>query len=103
MESYLLKETCVISKGQQQYLDVYIKNRLIEKIGSSLSIPRAKQIDCSGLFLLPNLIDDQVYFRKPRNEQKCDIGSENLVAVYDGVTPYLEKPNTNPLTDRNYK
>jgi dihydroorotase len=54
--------------------------------------------DCTGLHILPGVIDTQVHFREPGLEHKEDLASGSLSAVMGGVTAVFEMPNTNPLT-----
>ncbi|WP_199554567.1 dihydroorotase [Sandaracinobacteroides hominis] len=55
--------------------------------------------DCTGLTILPGLIDTQVHFREPGLEHKEDLESGSRAAVLGGVTALFEMPNTKPLTD----
>lgn len=56
-------------------------------------------IDCSGLDILPGVIDTQVHFREPGLEHKEDLESGSRAAVLGGVTAVFEMPNTRPNTD----
>lgn len=56
-------------------------------------------IDCTGLDILPGVIDSQVHFREPGLEHKEDLESGSRAAVLGGVTAVFEMPNTNPNTD----
>jgi dihydroorotase len=56
------------------------------------------EIDATGLYLFPGVIDDHVHFREPGMTYKADIGSESRAAAAGGVTSYMEMPNTNPPT-----
>lgn len=56
-------------------------------------------IDCTGLDILPGVIDSQVHFREPGLEHKEDLASGSLAAVLGGVTAVFEMPNTKPNTD----
>jgi dihydroorotase-like cyclic amidohydrolase len=55
-------------------------------------------IDCSGLHVLPGVIDSQVHFREPGLENKENLESGMLAAAAGGVTAVFEMPNTDPLT-----
>ena len=55
-------------------------------------------IDCTGLHILPGVIDTQVHFREPGLEHKEDLETGSLSAVMGGVTGVFEMPNTIPLT-----
>ncbi len=55
-------------------------------------------IDCTGLHILPGVIDSQVHLREPGAEHKEDLETGGRAAVMGGVTGVFEMPNTNPLT-----
>ncbi|MFQ3666955.1 MAG: dihydroorotase [Sphingomonadaceae bacterium] len=55
--------------------------------------------DCTGLVILPGVIDTQVHFREPGLEHKEDLESGSRAAVMGGVTALFEMPNTKPNTD----
>ncbi|WP_084582269.1 dihydroorotase [Sphingomonas azotifigens] len=59
----------------------------------------AETIDCTGLDVLPGVIDSQVHFREPGLEYKEDLESGSRSAVLGGVTAVFEMPNTKPNTD----
>lgn len=93
--SILLKNCQIINSSERQ--NVLISNGLIEKI--SLKVQDADQvIDCSGLILLPGVIDAHVHFRVPGAEYKEDFGTGSAAAAHAGVTTVIEMPNTNPAT-----
>ena len=56
-------------------------------------------IDCTGLDIMPGVIDSQVHFREPGLEHKEDLESGSRAAVLGGVTAVFEMPNTKPNTD----
>jgi len=76
--------------------DIAIAGGRILGIGS---YPGARQIDCTGLDILPGVIDSQVHFREPGLEHKEDLETGSRAAVLGGVTAVFEMPNTNPNTD----
>lgn len=97
METFVIKEVSVVNRGQVIEADVLVSGDRIERIGQGLSVAGAgEEIDGSGLFLLPGLIDDQVHFREPGMEYKATIYSESRAAVAGGVTSFMEMPNTKP-------
>src|SRR5690606_6668229 len=55
-------------------------------------------INCTGLHILPGVIDTHVHFREPGALQKEDLASGSLSAVMGGVTAFFEMPNTTPPT-----
>ena len=56
-------------------------------------------LDCTGLDILPGVIDTQVHFREPGLVHKEDLESGSRAAVLGGVTAVFEMPNTKPNTD----
>ena len=56
------------------------------------------QIDATGCWVLPGLIDAHVHFRTPGMEHKEDWGAGSRAAVAGGVTAVLDMPNTVPPT-----
>lgn len=78
--------------------DIGIIKGRIAAIGSLLSDTADNDVDCTGLTILPGVIDTQVHFREPGLDHKEDLQSGSLSAVMGGVTGVFEMPNTNPLT-----
>jgi dihydroorotase len=77
--------------------DVAVRDGRIVGIGSYPDA--ARRIDCSGLDVLPGVIDSQVHFREPGLEHKEDLETGSRAAVMGGVTAVFEMPNTSPNTD----
>jgi dihydroorotase len=97
MQSYLIKNTCIVNEGKRFYGDLLIKNGRIEKIAASINLPEnCIEIDGTNQFLIPGAIDDQVHFREPGLTHKANIYTEAKAAVAGGVTSFMEMPNTNP-------
>jgi dihydroorotase len=79
--------------------DIGVVDGRIVALGSSLPAAEAAEVvDCTGLHILPGVIDTQVHFREPGLTHKEDLESGSLAAVMGGVTGVFEMPNTNPLT-----
>ncbi|MBB4154899.1 dihydroorotase [Sphingomonas jinjuensis] len=77
--------------------DVGISGGRIVAIGDVGDAGRT--IDCTGLDVLPGVIDTQVHFREPGMVHKEDLESGSRAAVMGGVTAVFEMPNTKPNTD----
>lgn len=108
--NYIIKNATLINEGKITTQDVWIKNNRIEKIATQLdNKTNATEIDASGLYLIPGVIDDQVHFREPGLTHKANIQTESFAAVAGGVTSFMEMPNTNPpavsfdLLEEKYK
>lgn len=82
--------------------DVQISGSTIAQVAPSLpesAVGAAdKEIDATGLTLLPGVIDPQVHFREPGLEYKEDLFTASCACAKGGVTSFLEMPNTQPLT-----
>ncbi|KQS03547.1 dihydroorotase [Sphingomonas sp. Leaf357] len=76
---------------------VGIRGGKIAEIGASGDA--GETIDCTGLDILPGVIDTQVHFREPGLVHKEDLESGARAAVLGGVTAVFEMPNTKPNTD----
>lgn len=97
MEKYLIKNIAIVNEGATNVGDVLIANGRIEKLGGNIGLPMGvKEIDGTGLHLLPGIIDDQVHFREPGLTHKATINTEAKAAIAGGVTSFMEMPNTVP-------
>ena len=57
-----------------------------------------REIDATGLTLMPGVIDAHLHFRDPGFPHKEDLFTGPLAAVTGGVTSFFEMPNTAPST-----
>jgi dihydroorotase len=78
--------------------DIGIRDGRIAALGTNLRERGREVLDCTGLHILPGVIDTQVHFREPGLEHKEDLETGSRAAVLGGVTAVFEMPNTNPLT-----
>ncbi|MBA3829968.1 MAG: dihydroorotase [Taibaiella sp.] len=97
MSQILIRNASIVNEGRTTEGDVLIKNGRIERTGENITLPgNYREIDATGLHLLPGAIDDQVHFREPGFTNKATIATEARAAVAGGVTSFMEMPNTNP-------
>lgn len=95
--NYILKNGTLINRGERLSGDILVKKGRIERIDGVVQVKeRITEIDCSGKWILPGLIDDQVHFREPGLTHKATIATESRAAVAGGVTSFMEMPNTKP-------
>ncbi|MBS7544533.1 dihydroorotase [Ancylobacter oerskovii] len=94
----LLKGGTVVNQDGIATRDVGVTAGRIAGIGAFDAAQAGETIDCSGLHVLPGVIDTQVHFREPGMEHKEDLETGSRAAVMGGVTAVFEMPNTNPLT-----
>lgn len=59
----------------------------------------AREIDCSGKWIVPGLIDLHVHLREPGHEYKETIATGAASAVAGGFTAIVAMPNTVPVID----
>ena len=78
--------------------DIGVRDGRIAAIGTVDATAAGEVVDCTGLTILPGVIDTQVHFREPGAEHKEDLESGSRSAVMGGVTAVFEMPNTSPLT-----
>ncbi len=78
--------------------DIGIVGGRIAAIGNLSGAATADKIDCSGLHVLPGVIDSQVHFREPGLEHKEDLSTGTAAAAMGGVVAIFEMPNTKPGT-----
>lgn len=99
MSSYdlILKNGTVWTPGGPVETSVGVRGGKI--VGIGVSGDAAEVIDCTGLVVMPGVIDSQVHFREPGLEAKEDLESGSRAAVLGGVTAVFEMPNTKPNTD----
>ncbi|NOR86230.1 MAG: dihydroorotase [Bacteroidales bacterium] len=100
MMSYFLKNGLVINENQKLPLNILVEDGVIRKIVSpkeAIELPlNCKEIDLSGKWILPGVIDDQVHFRDPGLTEKADLYTESQAAIAGGVTSFMDMPNTIP-------
>ena len=77
----LIKNVSIVNEGKIYTSDVLIEDERIKQISKNIDIDTDKEIDASGKYLLPGLIDDQVHFREPGLTYKANIYSESKAAV----------------------
>ncbi|MBU2534172.1 MAG: dihydroorotase [Alphaproteobacteria bacterium] len=97
----VLKGGVVVNHDGTGERDVAVRDGRIVGISSAgdrLAGTAAETIDCTGLHVLPGVIDSQVHFREPGLTHKEDLATGSEAAVLGGVTVVFEMPNTNPLT-----
>ncbi|MDR1498046.1 MAG: dihydroorotase [Puniceicoccales bacterium] len=98
MNTLRINNATIVNDGAQVVGDVLVHRGRIAAVGVVPAHAPApeREIDASGLLLLPGLIDDQVHFREPGLVHKGSIASESRAAVAGGVTSFMEMPNTCP-------
>src|SRR5262245_29223955 len=94
----ILRGGTVVNHDGAGVRDVGIVEGRIAAFGHLARASAGEVIDCTGLHVLPGVIDTQVHFREPGLTHKEDLETGSRAAVLGGVTAVFEMPNTNPTT-----
>lgn len=94
----LLKNGTIVTPEGGRKGSIGVKDGRIAGIGEINEAQGGEMIDCTGLHILPGVIDTQVHFREPGLEHKEDLETGSNAAVMGGVTAVFEMPNTLPQT-----
>ena len=95
----IIRNATIVNEGTQCTGSVVIEDEYIQQViynGEDSSQAYDLEIDATGLYLFPGVIDDHVHFREPGMTQKADIASESRAAVAGGVTSFMDMPNNKP-------
>ncbi len=79
--------------------DILLKNGVIAAVGGEITEPAAELFDCTGLTVLPGLIDMHTHLRDPGQTEKEDLFTGCAAAAAGGVTGVVCMPNTRPPLD----
>jgi dihydroorotase len=94
----IFKHGTVANQDGVHPADIGVRDGRIAALGALGADTANTVTDCTGLHILPGVIDTQVHFREPGLEHKEDLATGSLSAVMGGVTGVFEMPNTSPLT-----
>ena len=100
--SILLKNGTVLdyASSTNEVFDILINDEgKIEKIEKEIINEDARVIDCTGLYIMPGMIDMHCHLREPGGEHKETIETGCKSAVKGGFTTICPMPNTKPTPD----
>ena len=95
----IIRNGNVVLENEVVKKDILIADGKIVKIADSIAANGDKEIDASGKYVFPGLIDMHVHLREPGYEYKEDIESGTKAAVKGGFTQICCMPNTDPIMD----
>lgn len=95
----VIRNGTLVSSSGQRRADLGITGEQIAAIAERLSSDGADELDATGLFVIPGVIDGHVHFRQPGLEHEETWATGSRAAVFGGVTTVLDMPNTVPPTD----
>ncbi|SNQ47978.1 Allantoinase [Frankia canadensis] len=85
----------VVSADRATRQDLGIRAGQVVAAGTGLS-PGRREVDATGLVVLPGLVDVHVHLREPGMTRKEDFRSGTRAAAAGGVTTVVDMPNTLP-------
>lgn len=92
----LFRNASIVLPHEVRTGSVLIQGGTILAVDAGPSASADHVIDCTGLHLMPGVIDDQVHFREPGLTHKEDLHTASRACAAGGVTSFLEMPNTKP-------
>ncbi|MCO8124905.1 dihydroorotase [Stieleria sp. TO1_6] len=95
MPRLLFRNAAVVFPDQVRTGSVLVDDGKILDVDAG-AVSADEVIDCTGLHLMPGVIDDQVHFRDPGLTHKEDLATASRACAAGGVTSFLEMPNTKP-------
>ncbi len=97
----LLKNGKVIDYASRlnEKMDVLIEDKKIKKVAKQINESADQIIDCTGLSIMPGMIDMHCHLREPGFEHKETIETGSHSAVKGGFTTICPMPNTKPTPD----
>lgn len=88
------------ASGTDKQTSLYLSKGEIVAIGRKPSgFEIKKEIDASGMLVLPGLVDLNARLREPGGNSRANIASETLAACAGGVTSLSCPPDTDPVID----
>jgi allantoinase len=96
----VVRNGTIVTSTRRREVDIGINDGVIAAISrrDGLIGTGDEEIDATGRYVLPGVIDGHVHFREPGMEYKEDWMTGSRAAVMGGVTTVLDMPNTIPQT-----
>ena len=88
------------ASGLDGVKDVLIAKGKISAVGSDLEKGRStREVDASGMLVLPGFVDLHTHFRTPGREDEEDLATGSAAAAAGGYVAAFGMANTDPVTD----
>lgn len=98
----LLKNAHVVDPavGLDDVVEILVRDGRVVEVGAQVERPeKLAEVDCSGKYLIPGMVDVHVHFRDPGQEYKEDIVTGMRAAAKGGFTGVAPMANTKPVID----
>ena len=103
MSEMLLRNGLVLGPDSEIVADVRVIDHEVTEVAVDLLAgPGAEEIDCTGCWIGPGLVDLHTHLREPGAEHKEDIHSGSSAAAAGGFTAVVAMPNTEPAIDAGH-
>lgn len=82
--------------------DIFIVQDRVAGVGKAPDgFTAEQQIDATGQWVIPGLVDSQARLRDPGQPHKANINSETAAAIQNGITSLCLPPDTQPAIDNS--
>ena len=99
-EHLIIRGGTVVRSGSAFVADVIIGGGVILEVGSDLDVPLgAVEIDASGCFVGPGLVDLHTHLREPGGEEAETVETGCRAGALGGYSAVVAMPNTTPAID----
>lgn len=98
----LFRNARLLHSKDEQGMDLWVRDGAIHAIERAGVIPKGKaetEVDATGFWILPGLVDAHVHLREPGLEHKETIATGTAAAVAGGFTTVACMANTKPVND----
>ncbi len=92
----ILRNGTAVTPGGREATDIGVRDGRIADFAVPAGATAGQVLDCSGLHVLPGLIDPHVHLRDPGKAEIESIPTGTKGAVLGGVTAVFDMPNTSP-------
>ena len=98
MTELVIRGGTVYTPDGPRRADVQISEGVVTRVEASLGAD-GKEVDATGMYVLPGAVDVHVHSRDPGFPEKEDFGTLTAAAAAGGVTVVVDMPNTVPAVD----
>ncbi len=95
----IFKHANIYCGGEFVAGDLAIGQGRIAAVGEAAEMPGDRTVDCTGLTILPGLVDVHVHLREPGFTAKETIATGTAAAAHGGYTTVCAMPNLHPAPD----